>query len=69
MDSRMSFSGHIDVTSEKLWQCWGLREDCQASSGILILLGPLNKQVVCGGLFITCTSVKLSVCWENSIED
>jgi hypothetical protein len=71
MDSRMSFSWHIDVTA------LAMLGFVKILSGILILLGPFMyrlcarsfiTQAVCGGLFMTCTSVGLSVCRESWLD-
>jgi hypothetical protein len=68
MDSRMSFSRHIDITVEKALAMLGFM--FQVSSGILILLGhfmshlcarSLSTQVVYDGFFMTCTSIGWSL--------
>jgi hypothetical protein len=74
MDSRMSFSRHIDVTNGKAVAMLGFVK--RLSGEFSILLGPfmcrlctrsLSTQVVCGGLFMTITSIGLSVYRENSL--
>jgi hypothetical protein len=55
MDSRMSFSGHIDVMGREALAMLGF---------VKRLLDPYNSstQIVYGGLFMTCTSIGLSMC-------
>jgi hypothetical protein len=77
MDSRMSFTGHIDVTVGKALAMLGFvkRLSCEFRLGTLILLRPfmfplyarnLNTPVVCGGLSMARTLIELSVCRGSS---
>jgi hypothetical protein len=77
MDSRMSFSHHIGVTIGKaltmlrsVRRLSGEFKDPYTLRSFMFHLCArrLSAQVVYGGLFMTCTSIELSVCREKSFD-
>jgi hypothetical protein len=77
MDSKLSFTGHghIDVTVGRALAMLGFVKRLSCRFSTLTLLRPfmfplcarnLNTPVVCGGLSMAHTSMKMSVCRSSS---
>jgi hypothetical protein len=62
MDSKMSFTGHIDFTVGKALSMLGFVKRLLRPFMFPLYARNLNTPVVCGGLSMVRTSIELSVC-------